>query len=102
MSKSMVQFNVTTADVDATNGVIHIVDDVILPLDVVGHAAANSNFTDLVSTLGAASGDLVNTLQGDGPFTVFAPLNSAFQAITSTTETLDADQLAKSIIVPCR
>lgn len=87
--------NVTTADVDATNGVIHIVDQVILPLDIVGHAAANSNFTSLVSTLGAASGDLVNVLSGDGPFTVFAPLNSAFDAIASVTAGLDADQLAK-------
>ncbi|MEZ4932356.1 MAG: fasciclin domain-containing protein [Saprospiraceae bacterium] len=87
--------NVTTADVDATNGVIHIVDQVILPLDIVGHAAANSNFTSLVSTLGAASGDLVNVLSGAGPFTVFAPLNSAFDAIATVTAGLDADQLAK-------
>ena len=86
--------NVATADVDATNGVIHIIDNVILPLDVVGHAAANSNFTSLVSTLGAASGDLVNVLSGDGPFTVFAPLNSGFDAIANVTADLDADQLA--------
>lgn len=54
--------NVTAADVDATNGVIHVVDNVILPLDVVGHAVANSNFTELVGALGAASGDLLTTL----------------------------------------
>ncbi len=87
--------NVTAADIDATNGVIHVIDNVILPLDVVGHAAANSNFTSLVSTLGAASGDLVNVLSGDGPFTVFAPVNSAFEEISDVTATLDADQLAK-------
>lgn len=87
--------NVTSADVSATNGVIHVIDNVILPLDVVGHAAANSNFTSLVSTLGAASGDLVNVLSGDGPFTVFAPLNSAFAAIADVAATLSADQLAK-------
>ncbi|MEO1259116.1 MAG: fasciclin domain-containing protein [Bacteroidota bacterium] len=86
--------NVTTADVDATNGVIHIVDNVILPLDVVGHAVANSNFTSLVSSLQAASGDLVNVLSGDGPFTVFAPLNSGFDAISTVTADLTADQLA--------
>ena len=63
--------NVTTADVDATNGVIHIVDAVIMPLDVVGHAIANSAFTELVGALGAASGDLVSVLQGDGPFHCF-------------------------------
>lgn len=87
--------NVTTADIDATNGVIHVVDAVILPLDVVGHAAANSAFTELVGALGAASGDLVSVLQGDGPFTVFAPLNSAFEEISDVVATLNEDQLAK-------
>ena len=86
--------NVTTADITATNGVIHIVDAVITPLDVVGHAAANSSFTELVGALGAASGDLVNVLSGDGPFTVFAPVNAAFEAISDVTATLTADQLA--------
>lgn len=87
--------NVSTADVDATNGVIHIVDEVLMPLDIVGHAAANSNFTSLVGALGAADGDLVSVLQGDGPFTVFAPLNSAFAAIQSTVDGLTTEQLAK-------
>lgn len=87
--------NVTTADIDATNGVIHVVDAVILPLDVVGHAVANSNFSELVGALGAASGDLVSVLSGNGPFTVFAPLNSAFDEIAAVTATLDADQLSK-------
>ena len=90
--------NVSTADVDATNGVIHIIDNVILPLDVVGHAIANSNFTELVGALGAASGDLVATLQGPGPFTVFAPLNSAFDAISETVDMLDADQLSRVLL----
>jgi len=86
--------NVTAADVEATNGVIHIVDGVLLPLDIVGHAAANSFFTELVGALGAANGDLVTTLQGDGPWTVFAPLNSAFDDISNVVAGLDADQLA--------
>jgi len=85
---------VTTADVTAANGVIHIVDAVIMPLDIVGHAAANTNFSSLVGALGAASGDLVSVLKGDGPFTVFAPVNSAFDAISEVTATLSADQLA--------
>jgi uncharacterized surface protein with fasciclin (FAS1) repeats len=87
--------NVTSADVSATNGVIHVIDNVLLPLNVVGHAAANSNFTSLVGALGAASGDLVTVLSGTGPFTVFAPLNSAFDEISGVTATLTADQLAK-------
>ena len=86
---------VSTADVDATNGVIHIVNNVMLPPSVVDHAVANGDFSSLVSTLGAASGDLVNVLSGEGPFTVFAPVNSAFEAISSVTAGLDADQLNK-------
>jgi uncharacterized surface protein with fasciclin (FAS1) repeats len=85
---------VTTADIVGKNGVIHVIDGVLLPLDVVGHAAANSNFTELVGALGKASGGLVTVLQGTGPFTVFAPLNSAFQAISGTVATLSNDQLA--------
>ena len=86
--------NVSTADLEASNGVIHVIDEVLLPLDIVGQAAANSNFTSLVSALGSAEGDLVTTLQGDGPFTVFAPVNSAFDAISSVTATLSASDLA--------
>ena len=89
------KINVTTADVDATNGVIHIVDAVILPMDVVDHAVANSNFTELVTALGAAEGDLVGTLSDDATtFTVFAPLNSAFTEIADVTATLTEAQLA--------
>ncbi len=88
--------NVTTANVEATNGIIHIVDNVILPLDVVGHAIANSNFTSLVTSLGAA--DLVTTLQGDGPFTVMAPLNTAFTNAATTIATLNADQVKQVLL----
>ena len=82
------------ADIIGSNGVIHVVDAVIMPLDIVGHAVANSNFSELVGALGAASGDLVAILSGDGPFTVFAPVNSAFEAISDVVAGLDADQLA--------
>ncbi len=86
--------NVVTADLGADNGVIHVIDNVILPLDIVGHAQANSNFTSLVGALAAAPGDLVSVLQGAGPFTVFAPTNDAFDAIADVVATLTPDQLA--------
>src|SRR5690606_12262548 len=73
--------NVTTADIMASNGVIHVVDKVILPTDVVDLAVNDDNFTSLVDALGTADGDLVNVLKGDGPFTIFAPVNSAFEDI---------------------
>lgn len=87
--------SVTTANIIARNGVIHVVDQVLLPLDVVGHASANSNFSQLVAALVAAPGNLPTALAGDGPFTVFAPLNSAFEAIAATVDGLTPDQLAK-------
>lgn len=77
-----VKFNntgtVSTADIDATNGTIHIIDKVLGLPDVVDHAINNAAFSSLVTALGAADGGLVGVLQGDGPFTVLAPDNDAF------------------------
>lgn len=69
---------VTTADIIASNGVIHVVDAVIGLPTVVTHAAANPNFTTLVGLLDGQG--LVPTLAGTtgSPFTVFAPSNAAF------------------------
>jgi uncharacterized surface protein with fasciclin (FAS1) repeats len=74
--------NVTSTDLFAANGVIHVLDRVMLPADsdiVATAIAANPEFTTLVEALAAA--DLVTTLQGPGPFTVFAPTNAAFEAL---------------------
>ena len=48
-------------------------------LDIVATASANEDFSTLVAAIQAA--DLVEALQGDGPFTVFAPTNEAFAAL---------------------
>lgn len=74
---------VVTADIEASNGVIHIVDHVISLPTVVDHAIANPNFTTLVGLVSDAG--LVPTLDGtDGsPFTVFAPTNAAFTLFES-------------------
>lgn len=72
--------NVVTADIEASNGVIHIIDAVLVPeVNVVEQAI----LTDGVQTLVAAvvAGDLAGTLSGAGPFTVFAPVNAAFEAL---------------------
>jgi uncharacterized surface protein with fasciclin (FAS1) repeats len=50
---------------------------------IVDAAVSNENFTTLVTALKAA--DLVDALQGDGPFTVFAPTNDAFAKIDAAT-----------------
>lgn len=87
---------IITTDVDVNNGVIHAIDGVLLPnefLDIVQIAQKNYNLTSLVTALSDAG--LVSTLKGDGPFTVFAPTNAAFEAASSTIESLTADQVAE-------
>ncbi|MEJ2584037.1 MAG: fasciclin domain-containing protein [Robiginitalea sp.] len=73
------------ADIEASNGTIHIVDAVIPLPTVASHAAANADFSSLVTALGAADGDLIGDLTGDGPFTVLAPDNAAFSAFLGDT-----------------
>lgn len=55
------------------------------PGTIVEVAAGNENFTTLVAAVKAA--DLAGVLSGDGPFTVFAPLNSAFDKLAEGTVT---------------
>lgn len=73
--------SVTTADVQASNGVIHVIDKIILPPtdDIVETAIADGTFTQLAGALTSAK--LVDTLKGDGPFTVFAPTDAAFEKL---------------------
>lgn len=83
--------NVTSTDILATNGVVHVIDKVILPTDknIVQVAQGNANFSILVEAVIAA--DLAGTLSATGPFTVFAPTNAAFAAaLTELNITKDA------------
>ncbi len=74
---------VVTADISASNGVVHIIDKVLLPPsgNIVATAIANPDFTYLVAAITRASQGTTNVatvLSGTGPFTVFAPTNQAF------------------------
>lgn len=68
---------VATPDIGADNGVIHVINEVLIPPSMdLTEVAVDAGFGTLVTALGIA--DLVTTLQGPGPFTVFAPTDAAF------------------------
>jgi len=70
-------------DVEASNGVVHVIDKVMLPPNVVTVALNNAGFTSLVAALtdNRHTTNFVDVLNGEGPYTVFAPTNDAFQAL---------------------
>ena len=84
---------VVITDIATSNGVIHVINAVLLPPadeaameeknTIVDIAVADGRFTTLVAALTAA--DLVETLSGEGPFTVFAPTDDAFAALPAGT-----------------
>ncbi len=71
--------NVITADVDASNGVLHIIDAVLTPPTVVDIALNDPSFTSLVAAVVKA--ELVTTLKDTKNITVFAPIDQAFKDI---------------------
>jgi uncharacterized surface protein with fasciclin (FAS1) repeats len=88
---------VTAVDVEATNGIIHVIDQVIMPAmkqaepepeapktnNIVDVAMGAGDFETLIAAAKAAG--LVDTLTGDGPFTVFAPTDEAFAKLGDDT-----------------
>ena len=74
---------VTVADIAADNGVVHVIDAVLLPppaeTTVVDIIVESELHTILEAAVIAA--DLATTLSGEGPFTVFAPTDAAFEAL---------------------
>ncbi|MCL6266470.1 fasciclin domain-containing protein [Flagellimonas sp. 2012CJ39-3] len=82
---------VVIPDVEASNGVVHVIDKVLLPQaaidfvaflqlkNIVEIAIETDDLSLLVDALVQANAGLVETLSGDGPFTVFAPTNEAFE-----------------------
>jgi len=92
---------VVATDIETSNGVIHVIDSVIIPAgdeesamedtgsgdvmaaDIVDTAISAGSFNTLVAAVQAAG--LVDTLKGEGPFTVFAPTDDAFAALPEGT-----------------
>jgi uncharacterized surface protein with fasciclin (FAS1) repeats len=85
---------IVKTDIKASNGIIHVIDAVILPRkDIVDTAVEAGAFNTLVTAVKAAG--LVETLKGEGPFTVFAPADSAFAKLPEgTVENLIKDKPA--------
>jgi transforming growth factor-beta-induced protein len=75
---------VTTVDVEGSNGVVHIIDGVLAPSSigatVIDLGAKYSTLLSLIATAG-----LEETLAAGGPLTLFAPTNTAFEALDATT-----------------
>ncbi len=103
-------------DIEASNGVIHVIDQVLVPSDfkldysdtmeeemmeeemmeepgIVDIALSDSQFSMLVMLLQRA--DLVGALQGDGPFTVFAPTNDAFTSLVTALDITPEELMAQ-------
>ena len=93
--KTDVDAAVVPADIAASNGVVHVIDKVLLPQEaldalmpptpnIVELAVDTAFLSLLVGALEQADAGLVDLLQTDGPFTVFAPTDAAFAALLET------------------
>ncbi|MCU0969197.1 MAG: fasciclin domain-containing protein [Rubrivivax sp.] len=90
---------ITQTDLRADNGVVHVIDRVILPADrnIVATAQSLPQFGILVQAVVAAG--LVDALSGDGPFTVFAPTDDAFAALLAELGVTQAQLLADTALL---
>jgi uncharacterized surface protein with fasciclin (FAS1) repeats len=90
---------IVTTDLEVSNGVVHVIDRVILPADknLVQTAQALPDFSILVEAVVAAG--LVETLSGPGPLTVFAPTNAAFADLLVELDVTKEALLANSALL---
>lgn len=94
--------SVVNADIEATNGVVHVINEVLIPEgfvtdNLVTIASATDNLSTLVTALSLFP-DLVETLQGNGPFTVFAPTNEAFAGLLTAIGQTDLNDIPESVV----
>jgi uncharacterized surface protein with fasciclin (FAS1) repeats len=92
--------NVVKTDIETSNGVIHVIDTVLIPAykEIVDTAVGDGSLKTIVAAAQAAG--LVDTLKSDGPFTVFAPTDDAFAKLPEGTianllQPENKDQLAE-------
>lgn len=94
--------SITTTDVKASNGVVHIIDSVLLPdtsiLDLVGIATAYPALSSLQAAVVQAN--LASALEATGPFTLFAPVSSAFAKLTSAPSAAQLPDILEYHVIP--
>ena len=88
---------ITAVDIEAGTGVVHLIDKVLLPpngniVETTIGLSGDGEFTSLIAALqrtaneGRPDQNLLTVLSADGPYTVFAPTNAAFQALLDSNE----------------
>lgn len=95
---------VIAADQEATNGVVHLIDEVLIPPtielpkdNIVEIAQATPELSTLVAVL-TKFPDLVTALSSEGTYTVFAPTNDAFTALLAAIGQSSADDVPESVL----
>ncbi|MDX9770872.1 MAG: fasciclin domain-containing protein [Tenuifilaceae bacterium] len=96
--------SVVEADIEATNGVVHVIDEVLIPEgfelpkdNIVSIAAQTPSLSILVEALSLFP-NLVDALSSDGSFTVFAPTNDAFIALLGVIGQESLSDIPESVI----
>ena len=87
-------------DIQASNGVIHLIDTPLNIPDVIDHTAANPETQALEEAVLSFENELTDILSGEGPFTIFAPTNAAFENLAEVlgVESVDPETL-KTILL---
>jgi transforming growth factor-beta-induced protein len=83
---------VVNANLDATNGILHEIDGVLVMPNVVDHAIANPDLSELLRAVTTTNS--WDSLCPLATLTVFAPLNSAFESRSATIEGLSHSQIS--------
>ena len=86
--------NVTATDISTSNGIIHVIDKVLIPNPTPNDIPRTAQCTGIHNSLVAAvvQAELLETLQGEGPFTLFAPTDQAFTDAGINLATLDTEE----------
>ncbi|MCX6321170.1 MAG: fasciclin domain-containing protein [Bacteroidia bacterium] len=90
--------NITDFDIMASNGIIHVIDKVLLPPTVFDITIQNGDFTHFVEGLNEA--ELDSILNETGPYTIFAPTDAAFETLFTDLGVTGIADLTKEQLIP--